>query len=141
MKTKIGGVYLESRHYIDEANQTIGKPAIDGDVIVNRRNVTNKLTEEGKEILENVKKYFENVHGLEVKLSFSKYCGCSQCPCSPGYEIKAVVDPSANISRTKDEDRYSIFVNDDDTLDVRPPKNNDKLEYIKIINEAIKISK
>jgi hypothetical protein len=93
-KVKIGGFYMNSKYFRDEANQTIGQPIVGEEFekrLINRRKVTSKLTEEGKEKKLQFIEWFKNEFGVDIKLNWSKKCGCSMCPCSPGFEIRIEV--------------------------------------------------
>jgi len=94
----IGEIYLDSSMFSsdDEAAQTIGKSAIGQDmlkIIENRRKVKGRLNDFGaeqlKEVLEKVKELYP---GDEIKVTWDRHCGCSMCPCSPGYRIKVKTD-------------------------------------------------
>lgn len=87
---RIGSLYLSSEHFKSEENKTIGMPLVGEDfatILNNRRNTNSKLEDSGKEIKNNVAKYLKDKYGINVKFVFDRYCGCSRCPCSPGFKI------------------------------------------------------
>ncbi len=55
------------------------------------RRAERTLKPEFKEVLEGIKLSLETLLYKEVKSTFSTKAGCSMCPCSPGFEIKAEV--------------------------------------------------
>lgn len=109
----IGEVYLDSSMFSsdDEGAQTIGKAAVGPDfmqIIENRRKVKGRLNDFGAEQL---KKVVEKVKELypedEVKVTWDRYCGCSMCPCSPGYRIK--VKAKTHVS-SSNNNRFSLHL-------------------------------
>ncbi len=86
---KLGQLHLESEHFVDEANKTVGAPAISPELIRNRRHVTSRVNELGKTVKTKVIKYFKTTFDLDITLHWSKKAGCSMCPCSPGFIIRA----------------------------------------------------
>jgi len=117
-RIRIGGLYLSSDHFADEANKTIGKPALSDQVIVNRRNVTPKLNPYGEEMRDNVRKIFSEQYDLEVEFSWSKHCGCTTCPCSPGFKIFIRV-PANSMLRVREENRVNVWVDNDGKITIR----------------------
>jgi hypothetical protein len=105
----IGDVYLDASFFNDEASKTIGQPAVGPDaveIILNRRKVKGKLTAEGQiqlnKILDEIKRILKTD---EVKAVWDKFCGCSMCPCSPGYRIKINREV-----RSLEKYRFSLWV-------------------------------
>jgi hypothetical protein len=95
----------------DEAAKTIGEAAVGPDfmkIIENRRKVKGRLSESGKAELEKV---VAKVKGLfpdsEVKAAWDIHCGCSMCPCSPGYRIKVKMK---NNFTSNDKSRFSLHI-------------------------------
>jgi hypothetical protein len=127
---KIGGVFFFGDGYYEgEAEKTIGEPIVGPDMekrVQNRRNVKGKLTPKGQKFLEGVKEHFKTMYGLDVKFVWCVYCGCSMCPCSPGYNIKTV--SNIELPRLKEDDRFDVYVEDDE-LDIREPKNKSILSF------------
>lgn len=121
-KTWVGELFFDEMFYADEANKTVCQPGLTSEVLMNRRNVTDKLTEEGKKMLERVKKELteELVSGVKVSFVFSKYCGCSMCPCSPGFKVIVNYPVDIKVGRSTDESRFHVWV-DKDTMEFRQP--------------------
>lgn len=119
----IGEVYLGSASMFseeDEAARTIGQPAIGENllqIIENRRKVKGRLSDKGaeelKKVVDKVKSVFPDA---QIKVTWDRYCGCSMCPCSPGYRIK--IDKDTKMP-SKDIYRFSLHVEE----------NNGKTEY------------
>lgn len=90
MKT-IAKIYMEGKYFTNKANKTIGEASIGpnaSQIITNRRLVTSKLTKEGQSKLQEKIKEIENKHNIKIlKVKWDKHCGCSMCPCSPGFRI------------------------------------------------------
>ena len=90
-KTKrIGTLYMGGEFFEDEANQTIGAPALSNEVINNRRRVTEKTTNVGTAIRKRVIEFFKENYDIDVVLKWNIYAGCTMCPCSPGFAIIAI---------------------------------------------------
>jgi len=126
----IGEVYLNSDMFSsnDETNKTIGDPAIGPnavEIINNRRKVKGRLTEEGTVELEKIiAKVKEAFPQNEVKAEWDIHCGCSMCPCSPGYRIKT---DSISKAGSREEYRFNLWVKKNDTgieYDFRKAKDN-----------------
>lgn len=108
----IGEVYLDPSFFKDEASKTIGQPAMGPDVnliIQNRRKTKGRLTAEGQihlnKILDEMKRILKTD---EVKAVWNKFCGCSMCPCSPGYRIKINREV-----KSLEKYRFSLWVGED----------------------------
>lgn len=109
----IGEIYLGSEMFSDEdeAAKTIGEAAVGPDavkIIENRRKVKGRLSELGKAELEKVvakvKRLFPD---SEVKAAWDIHCGCSMCPCSPGYRIKV---KAQRIHSSSDKSRFNLHI-------------------------------
>lgn len=133
----IGEVYLDPSFFKDEASKTIGQPAMGPDVdliIQNRRKTKGRLTAEGQihlnKILDEIKKIFKN---NEIKAMWDRHCGCSMCPCSPGYRIKINREV-----RSLGKYRFSLWVGEDGSYKFARPdydfeigsSNLDKMEEV-----------
>ena len=137
-KARIGTLYLSTEHFTDDANQTIGKPSIGpnmGELIQNRRNVTNHVNFEGSVAKLKVAEYFLNTYGIQVKFQWSISAGCTMCPCSPGFKIIAEVSMQYN-SRIREKERFDVWVRKDNTLDVRAPKYGPYTYELKKLEEV-----
>jgi hypothetical protein len=126
---RIGTLYLSSEHFLDEANETIGAPAVGQnmiDIIQNRRNVTARASDLGKLVKVKVKLFFKETFGLDVKLQWDRKAGCTVCPCSPGFKISVPNDQlnKLNVWETLSEKRQNRIViwGKDENLDVRYAK-------------------
>jgi hypothetical protein len=123
---KIGECYLARNMFLDEANKTIGKPIVGPDMVTlieNRRRVTGRVTDEGKAALRRVADEFFIRYGVEVKLVWSANCGCSMCPCSPGFKVMAEEGIKTWWGR-RDRDNFEVNVYFDDNgwMDFRPAR-------------------
>lgn len=93
--TSIGELYFDSSMFSSEdpAAQTIGMPIVGSnalEILENRRKVKGRLSDAGAAELTNVMSKLKAIFpDAEFKVTWDKYCGCSMCPCSPGYRIKA----------------------------------------------------
>jgi len=96
----------------------------------NRREVTSKVNDNGKELKKKVVEYFKEKQGMDVSLSWSQKCGCTMCPCSPGFNILVKV-PKMMGSYSGDEYLIDVFIGKDGGLDVRSPRCDDKLIEVK----------
>lgn len=95
MKKRIGSAFLPNDVFTSEANKTIGKPIVGKnyiEVISNRRCVTGDVTESGHKILKKITTYFKRRYNLDVSFKWDIHCGCSVCPCSPGFNIYAEIN-------------------------------------------------
>lgn len=127
---KLGAAYLDSSMFLDEANQTTGTPIIGPNMeqlINNRRNVTSRLTEAGKEALRMIKAKFRREYNVDVALRWDIHAGCGGCPCSPGFSIKIPTEQLNKYtrnysSRLREDEQFKVWVNEDGSLDFRIPK-------------------
>jgi hypothetical protein len=112
----IGEIYLDSNLFSseDEGAKTIGAVAIGEnalEIIGNRRKVKGLLNETGKselqKVLDKVKELYPD---SQVKAVWDKHCGCSMCPCSPGYRIKVKTDRNY---ASKGENRFNLYIVND----------------------------
>lgn len=108
----IGDVYLDPSFFKDEASKTVGEPAVGPNaikIIQNRREAKGRLTAEGQiqlnKILDEMKRILKTD---EVKAVWNKFCGCSMCPCSPGYRIKINREV-----KSLEKYRFSLWVGED----------------------------
>ena len=116
----IGELYFDSSFFTDEESKTIGQPLVGENletIFKNRRGTKGKLNPIGRKILEEISTKISNVIGSSVKMVWDRHCGCSMCPCSPGYRIKSDIP-----FQSKDETRFNLFVNKDGTFEYRIPK-------------------
>jgi hypothetical protein len=117
----IGEIYFDSSFFVDEASKTMWKPMVGEsfqEIFENRRKVKGKLNAEGQiylnKILSDLKEVFD---GDEIKVVWDKYCGCSTCPCSPGYRVKINREV-----RTLGKYRFSLWVNEKGEFTFRSPQ-------------------
>jgi hypothetical protein len=110
----IGEIYLGSEMFSedDEAAKTIGEAAVGPDfmkIIENRRKVKGRLSDLGaQELHKVVDKVMAIFPDSEIKVSWDRFCGCSMCPCSPGYRIKMKMK---NDFTSNDRNRFNLHVN------------------------------
>jgi len=102
-------LYLDAECFMDEANKTIGKPGISMEVFENRRKVTSRLTNKGEDVVKTILGIFEKHLGREVVAKWDRYCGCSMCPCSPGFRLKTNLGTHRQM---KEDDRIQIYISD-----------------------------
>jgi len=107
----IGEIYFDPSFFNDEASKTIGQPIIGEnalELIENRRKAKGRLTAEGQiylnKIIDDLKTVFNK---NEIKVVWDRFCGCSMCPCSPGYRVKINRE-----IRSLDKYRFSLYIND-----------------------------
>lgn len=121
----IGEIYLGSGMFSedDEAAKTIGAPAIGPDALTifeNRRKVKGRLSDLGAQELHKVVSIVKEIYpDNEVKVTWDRHCGCSMCPCSPGYRIKVKFEKSfvsngdnrfnLHVERQNEETKYTFF--------------------------------
>ena len=111
-------LYLSSEFYADEANQSIGKPAITENVIIARRNVTRRLTEEGKQHMYKLLAVLSQLYGRKVVAKWDIYCGCT-CPCSPGFRLMY-----ESYTRLRADGRVNLWINKDGSVTYRRPADS-----------------
>jgi hypothetical protein len=117
----IGEIYFDSSFFMDEASKTIGQPLIGEnaqEIFENRRKVKGKLNAEGQiylnKILSDLKEIFNKD---EIKVVWDKFCGCSMCPCSPGYRVKINREV-----RALGKYRFSLWVSEKGEFTFRSPQ-------------------
>ena len=106
---KIGVFYLRSEHFVDEANKTVGQPGVGPDamkVFENRRKVTCRVTPQGRVLKEKAIEYFKKKYKIDVILCWSRFAGCSMCPCSPGFVIKTANENIRYFGRPQREELF-----------------------------------
>lgn len=129
---KIGVLYLEPEHFLDEANKTIGLPLVGPDlpqIFRNRRQVTNRLNDAGKRMKSEAVHYFKKTFNIDVILRWSIHAGCSMCPCSPGFVILTDNQNTRYYGRLKDNQEINIWVKAG-RLDVRLPENEYRMPIV-----------
>jgi hypothetical protein len=135
MKAWIGELYLAKNGFRDEANQTIGAPLVGQNfekIFLNRRSVTGKLTDAGKQALVAVAERINKEFGVTVTFGWSTKTGCSMCPCSPGFKI--FFDSKHPGRRSTEEKRMRIWVDEDGKIDFRFAKYGGFAEYATLEN-------
>ena len=121
---KIGVLYLDGEHFKDDANQTIGKPALTPDVIGNRRAVSARVNELGILVKSKAKLFFKEKYDFDIDLKWSKKAGCSMCPCSPGFNISI---PNNQL----EGQHYAKRVSEDDQINIWGNKGEVQVNYPK----------
>jgi hypothetical protein len=117
----IGEIYFDSSFFTDQGSKTIGEPIIGEnaqEIFENRRKAKGILNAEGqiylKKILSDLKEVFD---GDEIKVVWDKFCGCSMCPCSPGYRVKINREV-----KSLEKYRFSLLVSDKGEFTFRSPQ-------------------
>ena len=127
--TSIGELYLDNEMFNDEASKTIGEPSIGDDaikILENRRKAKGRLTDKGKAILNEVIRRVGLVYpSSDIKAEWDIHCGCSSCPCSPGYRIKVDTVPY----RFDSKERFSVFIERKSVRYSHPRRGGWKLGY------------
>lgn len=117
---RIGSVYLPSSAFNEAAAETIGQPALSEKVIFNRRSVKGKLNEDGKLMLANVAIAMEREFNVQVEFKWDRKCGCTMCPCSPGFKMFAKVPGSYIRGRNQ---QITFYVNTDGQIEIKYAKS------------------
>ncbi len=124
----IGELYFDNSFFNDEESKTIGQPLIGPNIqtiVKNRRGAKGHLTPQGRSILDHIVDEISRVLGVRVKAVWDKHCGCSMCPCSPGYRIKADIHFSS-----KDRTRFYMSVLKDGKVEYNIPQITSELGYL-----------
>lgn len=117
----IGELYFDSSFFTDEESKTIGQPLIGSNIetiVKNRRGAKGKLNPVGREILDRIVAQVSKVLGAKVKAVWDKHCGCSMCPCSPGYRIKGDI-PFYSTDKT----RFNMWIGKNGKVEYHIPKS------------------
>ena len=123
----IGELYFDNSFFNDEESKTIGQPLVGSNIetiVKNRRGAKGHLTPQGRAILDHITESISRVLGVRVKAVWDKHCGCSMCPCSPGYRIKADI---AFFSR--ENNRFNMVVSKEGKVEYHIPKSSYELGY------------
>ena len=128
----IGEVYFDSPFFKGEEEQTIGQPIIGPNAMTifeNRRKVKGHLTTEGREKLEQFISEVKRIFKVDkVKAVWDKHCGCSMCPCSPGYRIK--IEGNYRY-RSSESTRFNLHVNKNG-FQFFKPKDRWNIGYVEV---------
>lgn len=120
---------MSDRVDANPAVKTMGKPATGPnmvDIIANRRRLSKqpKLSPKGELFLKKVRGwFFRKFNGLKIDFKWDIKCGCTMCPCSPGFKIFAIKDDKSRQLfdynyRIRENDRFDIW-SDDKDIDAR----------------------
>ena len=123
----IGELYFDNTFFNDEESKTIGQPLIGPNfetIISNRRGAKGHLTPQGRIILDHIVTRLSRVLGVKVKAVWDKHCGCSMCPCSPGYRIKADIP-----FRSTDKTRFWMSVDKKGKITYNIPSSSYELGF------------
>lgn len=105
----IGDIYFDISFFEDEASKISNTPATGEDamsIIMNRRQANGRLTQEGQIHLSKIRENLLSVFKAnEIKIVWDRYCGCSVCPCKPGYRVKI----NMNVKSTNNY-RFTLLV-------------------------------
>lgn len=117
----IGEIYFDSSFFVDEASRTVGAVAIGPnamEIIQNRQEAKGRLNLDGQTHLEKIRRDIQEIFKTQnVKIVWDKYCGCSMCPCSPGYRIK--IDREM---KSLDKYRFSLWINKEGEYKFKKPE-------------------
>ena len=123
----IGEVYLDSYFFKDEDEgaKTIGQPMIGENaqqIFENRRKVKGLLTPLGKDKLNHIVSEIKGIFKTEdVKAVWDRHCGCSMCPCSPGYRIKVSSESLRSwYGTSKNSNRFNIHITTEGDIFFKP---------------------
>jgi hypothetical protein len=85
-----------ARIYVDQKERPINQGKIIEDFAWRRNHKPPKLN---KKLAELMKKYFDanNIKYEDIIVRYSRYCGCTMCPCSPGFNINVKGFEAASI--------------------------------------------
>jgi hypothetical protein len=128
MSIKIGQLYLDASFFEDQ--ETAAAINNVGDVegmIAARRRTQGKLTVAGKaQLFKLIDRLNAGLVGWPLKAKFSRNCGCSMCPCSPGFDIRiekadlmALQDDKSGWSTRCRYQQIMIFVDAEGAVQVR----------------------
>ena len=117
----IGEIYFDRSYFTDPASKTIGEPIIGEkafEILSNRRNAKGRLNSDGQVYLSKIIQELKHIFpDNEIKVVWDKYCGCSMCPCSPGYRVKIDRDV-----RSITKYRFSLWIDENGNYQFRPPE-------------------
>ena len=125
----IGELYFDNSFFNDEESKTIGQPLVGSNIetiVKNRRGAKGHLTPQGRSILDHIVDEISRVLGVRVKAVWDKHCGCSMCPCSPGYRIKADIT-----FFSRENNRFNMVVTKEGKTQYHIPNASYELGYLK----------
>ncbi len=151
-KIKIGAIYIFGEQmFNDDASKTIGAPLIGPNmqqIAINRREAKGKLAEAGQagydKALAMLREYIGAKEELKLFVQWDIHCGCSMCPCSPGYKVSVEYDtdyqlPPFDLRSNKWRDRalVSVYVESNGMVHVRDPKFKGVQHFVESLNKAV----
>lgn len=131
--TKVGELYLAGKFFVGEAQSEMEKGMLNH--LVARRFAESKVTFAGEVQKRKIVEMFKSKYGLNVSLKWNKYCGCSMCPCSPGFEVIAHL-PGKPYFKMRDDDRLPVWVEDNGRVKI----NRQPSYYFQQVQELAKQS-
>lgn len=129
-KIWVGEIYIASELSAEEAAKTMGQPGLSMEVFENRRAIKGLLNEAGTKAMVEAMDKIQKIVGDSTKLSvkFDQYCGCSSCPCSPGFKIIAEMkDGKYSDYRSKEDYRFTFYLGDKGQVHYARPAQRDYL--------------
>lgn len=107
----IGDIYLSSSHFNCKKSNTMGRISIDNDSLQIKENIKSdkgRLSERGEKALDKIREKLNHVFkDYRIQFKWDKYCGCTLCPCSPGFRIRINKEV-----RSAAKYRFSIYLDE-----------------------------
>lgn len=149
---RIGSIYLHGdQWYAGDAEKTIGQPLIGANaqkIAENRYAVTGKLTPDGEDALLRATEAFRDLikadPRIKLVVKWDIHCGCTMCPCSPGFKVyvqydREVVDAPASLKsrRIAEMTWYNVKVTSDREIKTHKSQNAVVLNFIARLNKLV----
>lgn len=116
----IGEIYLDSSCFNNEASKINERIEINNNyssVTDNSIKPKGRLSEKGEKTLDKIRQKLNEVFkDCHIQFKWDKYCGCSICPCSPGFRIKINKD-----LRSSEKYRFSLHINKNGKFEFNEP--------------------
>lgn len=120
-KISIGEIYFASAYFTDEGSKTMWKPITSSEVILNRRKVAGNLNEKGQEIISKIlEKLRTELKSEDIVVKWDIHCGCSMCPCSPGFRV--IMGNNGTLPSSKENRRFNVWVEKNGKIKFTLPK-------------------
>jgi hypothetical protein len=147
---RVGSIYLHGEQwYTGDAEKTIGQPLLGVNaqkIAENRYAVTGKLTPDGEDALQRATATFRDLIKADPKIKlvvkWDIHCGCTMCPCSPGFKVhveynREAVDAPASLKsrRTAEMTWHNVQVTSDREI------KSHKSPYAVVLNFIAQLNK